>query len=219
MKTCAMFKLLLRPAILLTLICVVPIALIRAQPYDDSELRAFLTPPDGCPMPCFMGIRPGVTTVDEAIAILEGHEWVASVGEDYVKLMQEISEDELPPLLTTIDWEWNGAQPVWVDSTRNARFFDADREVSIVVINTLIPLGDVLLAYGIPDNARLIWMNSDWFGHQFNYDVWYPTKCMYVKTGALGPPRNIYLQPVEIWFQADPPERDQVILADMGCKE
>ena len=44
-------------------------AVIRAQPYDDSELRAFLTPPEGCPAPCFMGIRPGVTTREEALTI------------------------------------------------------------------------------------------------------------------------------------------------------
>lgn len=57
-------------ALLLSAVCLVPLALIRAQPYDDSELRAFLTPPEGCPAPCFMGIRPGVTTVEEALDLL-----------------------------------------------------------------------------------------------------------------------------------------------------
>lgn len=57
---------------------------IHAQPYDDHELRALLMP-EGCEMPCFMGIRPGVTTVDEAVKILENSGWVnpidGAVGE------------------------------------------------------------------------------------------------------------------------------------------
>ena len=210
---------LLRWAFLLTLLFLLPVALIRAQPYDDSELRAFLVPPEGCPAPCFMGIRPGVTTTEEAIVILEGHEWVASVGEDYVKLMREVSEEELPPLLGSIDWVWNGSQPTWIDSSYKPLLSDGDRVVSAVTIETHIPMGEVLLSYGIPDNTRLVWIRSDWFGRQFHYEVWYPAKCIFIRAGALGPPRDVYLQPVEIRFQSDPPERDQVTLEDKGCKE
>ena len=210
---------LLRWILILSGAFLMSIAVIRAQPYDDHDLRAFLTPPDGCPTPCFMGIRPGVTTTEEATAILERHEWVVRVGEDYVKLMQEETDEELPPLLGTIDWQWNGSQPSWIDSTRDPRFLDGNRSVIAVVIRTKIPLGDVLLTYGIPVNARLTWSNSDWWGHGFNYDVWYPAQCMYVRAGAPGPPRDVYRQPVEIWYQADPPERDLVKLEDTGCKE
>jgi hypothetical protein len=73
-------RLLFSSAILLTLLFAACIGIIRAQPYDNSDLSAFLTPPEGCPMPCFMGIRPGVTTVEEAIAILEAHEWIDTVS-------------------------------------------------------------------------------------------------------------------------------------------
>ncbi len=79
--------LVLKPALLFTLLFAACIGIIRAQPYDDSELRAFLTPPSGCAMPCFMGIRPGVTTADEAIAILEAHEWVSNVNPPYSTLI------------------------------------------------------------------------------------------------------------------------------------
>jgi hypothetical protein len=37
----------------LLLVFTAAILLIHLQPYDDSDLRAFLTPPDGCPAPCF----------------------------------------------------------------------------------------------------------------------------------------------------------------------
>ena len=46
-------RLTLLPVLLLT----VALLLIRAQPYDDHELRALLLP-EGCPAPCFMGEDP-----------------------------------------------------------------------------------------------------------------------------------------------------------------
>ncbi|MBZ0280681.1 MAG: hypothetical protein K8L97_08055 [Anaerolineae bacterium] len=42
------------------------IMIIRAQPYDDDGLHALLTPPEGCNAPCFLGVRPGETPLDEA---------------------------------------------------------------------------------------------------------------------------------------------------------
>jgi hypothetical protein len=65
--TCAFLRLSLPLILLFT----AALAVIRAQPYDDHELRELLLPA-GCPAPCFMGIRPGVTTVEEAVKILEG---------------------------------------------------------------------------------------------------------------------------------------------------
>jgi hypothetical protein len=52
------FHLLLKPALLLTLIFTLPIAAIRAQPYEDRVTPILID--DDCPSPCFMGIRPGV---------------------------------------------------------------------------------------------------------------------------------------------------------------
>ena len=56
--------------------------LIHAQPYDDHELRELLLP-EGCPAPCFMGIRPGVTTFDETVKLLRASSWVdrLTIGE------------------------------------------------------------------------------------------------------------------------------------------
>ena len=66
-----MITLLLRSSLLITVLLSLPILLIRAQPYDDPELRVFLPAPEACPTPCFMGIRPGVTTVGDARNILQ----------------------------------------------------------------------------------------------------------------------------------------------------
>jgi hypothetical protein len=65
-----LFQILLAPTFALTLLLSVSIAVIRAHPYDDIAMRAFLVPSLECPMPCFLGIRPGATTVEEAHSIL-----------------------------------------------------------------------------------------------------------------------------------------------------
>src|SRR5688572_21189914 len=62
---------LIRLVVAITLLFTIPILLIHAQPYDDSQLRMFLTPPDGCPSPCFMNIQPGITTLRDAAQYLK----------------------------------------------------------------------------------------------------------------------------------------------------
>ncbi len=60
-------------------LCLMPILLIRAQPFDDSHLyRLFESPPD-CAQPCLLGIQPGVTSITEAQTILEAQAHVAQV--------------------------------------------------------------------------------------------------------------------------------------------
>lgn len=52
----------LRSVLGLTLIFAVPILVIRAQSYDDHSLQSLLTSPAGCEKPCFMGLRPSIST-------------------------------------------------------------------------------------------------------------------------------------------------------------
>ncbi|MEZ4672409.1 MAG: hypothetical protein R3E39_31275 [Anaerolineae bacterium] len=87
----------LRLALYLILILCIPLIFIRTQPYDDHELRDLLLPP-GCPAPCFMGIRPGVTTVDEAVKILEASGWVEDI--------------QLNNLFYYV--KWNNNSPTWL---------------------------------------------------------------------------------------------------------
>jgi hypothetical protein len=152
-----MFRLLLRFALLLTLLVALPIVLIRAQPYDDSDLRAFLIPPEGCPMPCFMGIRPGVTTVEEAIAILEGHEWVTN-------LVVDLDTNELypPPNISgTITWEWSGLQPLAVDTLAPAQLRIRDSRTTTFRVPLNITFGQILLSLGMPDDGGRVGIDED----------------------------------------------------------
>ena len=140
-----MIRYLTRWTVLLTLLFVLPVALIRAQPYNDSDLRAFLTPPAGCPAPCFMGIRTGVTTADEAVAILESHEWIRATQEYYEEIV-----------LTDLVLEWKPSSPGWLDKAGNGRLGFEQGVVESIVIATRLGLGDVLLILGNPDNEQVV---------------------------------------------------------------
>src|SRR5882762_8583233 len=89
------FRLILIPLALFT----AALLLIHTQPYDDHDLRQLLLP-EGCPAPCFMGIRPGVTTMDEAEQLLNENQWVNKIT---------FASD------TYIAWTWNGKQPSWIN--------------------------------------------------------------------------------------------------------
>jgi len=95
-------RLIFIPVLIFTLVLI----LIRARPYDDHGLRKLLLP-EGCPSPCFMGIRPGVTTGEEAIRILKMSGWVTQVTQD----------------LNVISWTWNGKQPHYLAHDVPSRFY------------------------------------------------------------------------------------------------
>jgi len=74
-----MTYLLLKFTLPLIVLMALPLLLIHAQPYDDSDLRAFLTPPVGCLAPCFMGIQPGLTKVRAGGAYLDASARIESI--------------------------------------------------------------------------------------------------------------------------------------------
>jgi hypothetical protein len=128
---------LLKLALFLTVLFAAAVSLIHAQPYDDSGLRALLTPPDGCPAPCFMGIQPGLTRTDEAIHLLEAHEWVESV--------------EQPNPLTLL-WTWSGSQPALIDTLLPGQALVSTREdvIARLSLRTTIPTGQLEVLWGRP---------------------------------------------------------------------
>jgi hypothetical protein len=117
------------------------IVLIQAQLYDDGQLRAFLLPPEDCPIPCFMGIRPGVTTVDEAVAILETHQWVESL---------HVLEATDGRGVYAIAAEWSSIPRDLIDNSENLWMGVEDEIIQRIVVYTRIPLGDIVLSLGSP---------------------------------------------------------------------
>lgn len=120
-----------RLALTLTGLFVLLMMLIRAQPYDNPALRQLLTPATGCQAPCFMGLRPGVTTQAEAIERFE-----QAAGISYRVLNQR---DETAILY------WRDATSPYSGSV----FFQAGRVAGIVFEG--FRLYEVWLTLGEPD--------------------------------------------------------------------
>ncbi len=106
-------RLVLLPIVMLTVVLLV----IRSQPYDDHELRELLLP-SNCPAPCFMGIRPGVTTVEEAVKLLEASDLVKDVKNETVGIY----------------WRWDKLNPNWINSQDGGQIFAMN---SLKLIDTI----------------------------------------------------------------------------------
>ncbi len=135
-------------ALLNFIIFTVVMLLIRAQPYDDHELRALLMP-DDCEMPCFMGIRPGVTTVDEAVKLLQNNSWVGTIDQN-----REANY---------LSWTWNGQQPFFIDASQVGGL-QSDATYTLVEgvnIQLTIPLGRTSLILGRLFGFKLQFLGGD----------------------------------------------------------
>jgi hypothetical protein len=126
------------------------IVFIHARPYDDSEVLAFLSPPEGCPAPCFMNIRPGVTTVGAAIAALENSVWVEEVFITAYGQMQP----------SRVTWKWSNSAPPLAHRTDFRRGgtlgVDDGGIVEYISFSTNIMLGQVLISWGKPEKYTTI---------------------------------------------------------------
>ena len=69
---------LMKHILLITSLCLIlmfcsAILLIRAQPYQDGGLSAFLLPSEDCAVPCWSGIQPGETTITGSKILLQNN--------------------------------------------------------------------------------------------------------------------------------------------------
>jgi hypothetical protein len=112
---------------------------IRAHPYDDDDLRAFLIP-DDCPSPCWQGIKPGRMSVENALSVLRAHTWISQVDTSLYDGFRG-----------WIRWDWSGREPPWIiHSERDNLWIDENRVVNVSLM-TRIRFGEVWLALGAPD--------------------------------------------------------------------
>jgi hypothetical protein len=124
---------------LMVMLFTAAVVLIHVQPPDDGGLEAVLTPKD-CAAPCFLGIRPGVTTAVDAFSILKHHPWVASF-----EMMHEPPSS--PPYV--IYWYWNGHQPdIFRGRSELILTYDRVQIVESILVETTIPMGYARLLLG-----------------------------------------------------------------------
>lgn len=136
-----------RLAFPLTMLFTALIGLVQAQPViEDGALAAFLTPPLGCPAPCWEGIRPGVTTVDTVIHLLEAHPWV-----DHVIITESFGATGNG----FIGWVWSGTQPAPINGNVRGAVWVNDGVVQSVRIPTTISFGALWLQFDRPQQGSL----------------------------------------------------------------
>jgi hypothetical protein len=148
-----MTQLIIRMILLLLPVFALMVGLIRAQPYQNEEVRAFLAPPEGCAPPCWQGIRPGITTLDEARSIVERYGVLQG-----------------PPSVQR--WEWNGTSPSFIQS-EIGRLVLWDGIVYQVELPNVVTLPDVLLTFGAPAKGRIRY-DSMLSRRGMRYELYYP---------------------------------------------
>lgn len=90
----------------------VPLVLMLHQPIPasaDAVTTLFSSSAD-CPAPCVMGIALEESTAEDALAILEAHEWVGDIT------VQRSPSD----VINAISWTWSGNQPTFIEASRDA---------------------------------------------------------------------------------------------------
>lgn len=111
-----------------------------------ASLTEILNPPLGCSMPCWQGIQPNATPVDEAVALLSAMPYVQDV--------------QVSPNM--ISWWWTNDRPEVYQQT--GRSFDGRMEVAMVngtlrvtsiVLATNLQVGQLELSLGTPDSITL----------------------------------------------------------------
>ncbi len=147
-----MARLLLRSSLVMTAVFVLMIGVIRARPYDGGELRTFFLP-ENCRQPCWQQIRPGVTTVDEALAILQADTWVSQIERDN----------------RGVNWFWSGRQPALVNADAPGVLLVHNDRVLSVRVQLNAAFGDLQLAFGQPD-----WTSAGKFRRAVRVQFTYP---------------------------------------------
>lgn len=141
----------LRLVLMLIVILIIALMVIHAQPYDDHELRELLLP-EGCPAPCFMGIRPGVTTEDEVVVILKASEWVDpnSINILETKAYPNATVGDQSSL---IEWRWTQHANRLLITDENyiaGSIFTRDNRVEKMTIYIHLRLGEIYTSLGNP---------------------------------------------------------------------
>ncbi len=195
-----MTRLLLKVASASLVLFALVIGVIRAQPYDDHGLREFLAPPDGCPAPCFMGIRPGVTTAAEVEQRLLANRRVENLL--YLPVEYNLSDNAM-----SVIWRWADGEQSFVDleNQRNSIII-VNNVVSFIIIQTNIRMGDVFLSLGNP-RERFPYENER--PCSASPRAIYPDSHIIAQTTLEFPSLRHFEQPnVEIWIHANPGQFD-----------
>lgn len=106
--------------------------IILFYPYDDGGLWQLAARMD-CVKLCFLDIRPGITTLGEALEHLGSSEWVTDV--------------QINPKSQLVTWRWTGQQPDVLDTIKSPVLEYNQDVVMRIHLYARIPLGEVILRW------------------------------------------------------------------------
>lgn len=167
------------------------IGAVAVLAYDSgyyAELRAFLEG-SGCPAPCFMGIRPAGTGVNEAYEHLRAHPWVEEA------IFWDIR------LQFSIEWRWNGRQPPYLRDRPLVEIRNR-AEIEYIAVPTTLTVGELWLALGAPDSMTVGLINGL---------VHYPRYGFFGRVGTAC--RQFWRETVKLYYAPTQPSGE---LSDLG---
>ncbi len=112
--------------------------LMRAQPYEYTRQQIFVA--DGCTAACLVGIQPGVTSVEDAVTLLEDSGWVSQVDNRTINNVSGY-----------ISWKWSDQKPDWINGNIEGEIWATQKQVVQIMIYGDLQLGDTRLVLGSPD--------------------------------------------------------------------
>ena len=176
-------RLFLRLTLPVACLLVISVLAVRARPFQSVAEQVF--PTTDCAMPCFMGIQPGVTMGADAIRILHENAWVDSES-------ISIYEDTTRSFLWA-NWSWSKSSPA---ALRDTAYFiyapQRDGIVKMMQIRTTIPVGDLKVMFGKPDEESL---------NQVGYVALYRREGFFVRHVTVC--QFFWDQPADLIFVAD----------------
>lgn len=152
----------LRVAIVLISLCALGVAGVHLLPASALDLSAFQTlyaPSATCEVGCFMGVRPEVDTVRQAVDALNQHEWVGYIVGDW---QSNLFQPEV-----TVRWRWSGGQPAFIDEntlgimTVRTDTGGSPHIVSDIRIATRLRLPELHAAMGETPIGRTLYYQND----------------------------------------------------------
>ncbi len=146
-------QLLIKSTFALVIMFVAFISLIRVRPYNDTDFRSFFLSSEDCRKPCWQGIRPGITTIDEAVMILESAAWA-----------QDVTVDK-----RSISWAWRGNHIPSIDIQTSGIMYISNNRVAAIIVPLNVAFGDFQLLFGQPR-----WRSAGKFNHNVSVQFTYP---------------------------------------------
>ena len=144
----AMPSVLFRFAVIFTILFTVALTVLHARFVDDTDLRRLLLAPTACSAPCLMDVRAGETSGDDAMKLVEQHDW--TVGEPiFIQPINDINTHY-------VQWRWSGTQPAGVDERWQGQMRVSREQVAAMSIRTSLPLGAVWLLLGGTHKGTII---------------------------------------------------------------